>query len=546
MAPVTRGADLSQDAEAIVVGTGPSGVSVALPLVDAGRRVILLDAGAERPSGLLPSGAYHDLRRADGLQWRAFLGPRLEALRPAGPPSPKFDAPGARYAFAGAAAEERIEGRGFAAIVSHARGGLSGIWGAGISAWGDEDLAAFPLGAGDLADSYRRVAQRIGVTGFGADDLASPLDEQIPSLPPLVLAESARRLLRRYERRRRSLHALGLRLGRARAAVLTEPRPDRGACAYCDLCVWGCAEQAIWSATHDLVRLAGRAAADYRPGLRAESIGRRPDGRWEVRVRPAGQPGAALTLRAPRLVLAAGALVTARLVLELQQRFGEVVPMRGAPGVGFALCLPERLGGSVSTREFSMGQLSFSAEGDPGRPADAAYGTLFPASGLPAARLIEHMPLSRPVAIRAFRRLQPALLVGNCFLPGRYSRSAARLERGADGQARLIVEGSVSEDFPARLAGLARQIGRGFRRLGAWLLPGSLTPIGPGEDARYSGCFPMRALPGPGETDLDGQLHGAPGLHLVDLSIFPSMSAKHHTLTLMANADRIGRALAAG
>ena len=49
----------------------------------------------------------------------------------------------------------------------------------------------------------------------------------------------------------------------------------------------------------------------------------------------------------------------------------------------------------------------------------------------------------------------------------------------------------------------------------------------------------------PGETDAIGEVHGSPGLHVVDLAAFPSISAKHHTLTLMANADRIGQAIAA-
>ena len=67
----------------------------------------------------------------------------------------------------------------------------------------------------------------------------------------------------------------------------------------------------------------------------------------------------------------------------------------------------------------------------------------------------------------------------------------------------------------------------------------------PGSDLRYAGTFPMRREPGPGEVDPAGELHGHAGLYIVDLSIFPAMGAKHPTLTLMANADRIGRRIAA-
>ncbi len=244
------------------------------------------------------------------------------------------------------------------------------------------------------------------------------------------------------------------------------------------------------------------------------------------------------------LVLAAGALVSTRLVLEWQGRFDEAVPVVGVPGVGFAMSLPERLGAAVSTREFSMGQLSFQVAGDPRRPGDGAYGTLFPASGLPGSLIVDRMPLSRPGAVRFFRWLQPTLLVGNCFLPGHYSRSSALLVRDDRGLARLVVRGGVSEELPERLDALRRQLTRAFRKLGAFLIPGSFTSIGPGEDIRYAATLPMRDAPGPGEVDPAGELHGAPRLHVSDLSIFPSMPAKHHTLTMMANADRIGRIIA--
>jgi len=230
-------------------------------------------------------------------------------------------------------------------------------------------------------------------------------------------------------------------------------------------------------------------------------------------------------------------------VLEMESRFDEPVPVVGVPGLAFALLLPRRVGAAVSTREFSMGQISFRAEGDPSRPGDSAYGTLFPASGVPAALVVERMPLTRPGAVRLFRRLQPALLLGNCFLPGHYSHNVARLERQDDGSSRLVVHGGVSDDHAGRVGRLRRQLTRAFRRLGAYVLPNSFTPMGPGEAIRYAATLPMRDAPGTGETDALGELHGSPGLHVVDLSIFPSMPAKHHTLTMMANADRIGRAI---
>lgn len=533
---------MTYDADAIVVGSGPSGVSVAFPMLEAGMRVLLLDGGRQR-DGELPEGAYHDIRQGSSDQWHTFLGRDLEALRAVGPPSPKFSAPGARYALSDFASTLRIEGRQIAIIGSLARGGLSNIWGAGIATYNDEELGEFPVTAAQLLPSYQRVARRIGVTGFSDDDLDSGLDGEIPTLAPMRLSENAKRLIGRYERRRAAIRALGIRIGRPRTAVLTEPRDERGACTFCDMCLWGCKQNAIYSAAHDLRILQAFDGLDYRPGMLVRSIGAAGAG-FRVMTGRADGADEPSVLTCRRLVLAAGALATTRLVLEMQGRFDESVPLLGAPGFGFALCLPERIGTAVSTQEFSMGQLSFIATGDAERPADEAYGTLFPASGVPASFVIGRMPLTRPAAIRLFRFLQPALLLGNCFLPGRYSRNTVRLERDDQGRSRLVVRGGTSDDLPQRIDRLKRQITRAFWRIGALAIPSSFSALAPGEEVRHSGTFPMSRSPGPGQVDPSGELHGRPGLHIVDLSIFPSMSAKHHTLTMMANADRIGHDIA--
>ena len=123
------------DTEVLIAGSGPSGVSVALPLAEAGRRVLILDGGRRR-SALPPRGrSYHTIRRTDADQWRLFLGGNLEGLRGDHPPSPKFDAPASRFAFEGFAESQRIHGDGFAVAGSLAQGGFSNIWGAGICMW---------------------------------------------------------------------------------------------------------------------------------------------------------------------------------------------------------------------------------------------------------------------------------------------------------------------------------------------------------------------------------------------------------------------------
>jgi len=64
----------------------------------------------------------------------------------------------------------------------------------------------------------------------------------------------------------------------------------------------------------------------------------------------------------------------------------------------------------------------------------------------------------------------------------------------------------------------------------------------PGRGFHTGGTFPMRSEPRELETDSLGRLHGFSRLHLVDASVFPTLPATTITLSVMANAHRIGSA----
>ncbi len=524
--------------DVIVVGSGPSGISVAEPLLEAGLRVTLLDGGGQREDEGLP-GAYHDARRTEDSQWRTFLGPRLEALRPAGPPSPKFRTPAGRSMIEGFSKSTPVLADGFVHAGSLASGGFSTLWGAGLSVYDDLDLADFPLSVDDLEPSYHRIAERMGVSGFEDDDLATGLDARITSQPPTALCGNARVLLERYATRRPQESTFAL--GRSRVAVLTEARGDREACGLCDACLWGCRHGSVWHAGFELDRLRQQPGLDYRPGTIVLRIERDRHG-YRLVSQEQGRSGApeAVTLRTRRLVLAAGTLASTRLVLDLGARFGEPLPLTCSPTAGFALCMPERLGAALSTRDFSMAQLSFTTHID----AERCGGNLFPASGLPSAAFIQRMPLSRPAAVALSRRIQSSLLLGNVFLPGAHDSHRIHLAPSPDGASVLVLQAATGQRTRELMRETRNRLRRAFLGLGALMLPGSFTVSLPGSDLRHAGTLPMRREPGPFEVDPAGELHGHPGLHVVDLSIFPNMGAKHPTFTLMANADRIGRIVA--
>jgi choline dehydrogenase-like flavoprotein len=145
---------------------------------------------------------------------------------------------------------------------------------------------------------------------------------------------------------------------------------------------------------------------------------------------------------------------------------------------------------------------------------------------------------SRPFALRLANALAPALLMTTCYVPGSFSQNTLRAyER--DGNVRIAIEGTQTREGSVALRAALKRLRRNALRLGAVPVPGSATFLQPGADAHYAGTLPMGG-PGPISTSKWGEISGCDGLFVADGAALPSLPATHPTLTIMANADRIG------
>ena len=89
-----------------------------------------------------------------------------------------------------------------------------------------------------------------------------------------------------------------------------------------------------------------------------------------------------------------------------------------------------------------------------------------------------------------------------------------------------------------------RRLKRVLRRYGTFVIRSSSLAL-PGADVHYAGTVPMRCAPAAHECDGQGAVAGLPGVYVADGTALPHVSAKAHTLTIMANADRVARHIAA-
>ena len=517
-----------------VVGSGPAGVAAARPLIEAGLPVTIIDAGSESmppPPPDRPTLA--ELRRDAPRSWQYLVGEDLRGLRDMSAVSPKFRLAADPDFLDRFTAFNRIRAANFVPIGCLAPGGLSNVWGAITFAYDDADMAGWPIGASDLAASYRRVSERIGVSGPLSDDLDRGGPPPLRLQAALPLSPLGMRLLMAYGRKR---DRLKIRLGRTRLAVLSADHGGRKACSLDNACFLGCAQGSIYSAAQELPDLLERRNVEFLASAAVERLRRNGDG-WTLDLRDR-QSGAGRSLAAAKVILAAGALASARLALEAAGR-SDSVALENSPAIAFALLFPAALGAALPGSGFGMAQIGFSLPlGD--TPGNEMLGLLYPADSLSSTEFLQRMPTTRPGGIALLRDLVPGLFIGLAYLPGSYSQNRVRLVAGADGKPWLDIEGGRKWEFAATLRSALGVLRRDFLRLGGFLLPGSVQIYQPGAEAHYAGPLAMGRL-----SDRLGEIAGAPGLHAVDGAALPGMPARNPTLTIMANADRIGTALAA-
>ncbi|MFT4098715.1 MAG: GMC oxidoreductase [Rhodoblastus sp.] len=493
--------------DVIVVGSGPAGVSAAWPLVLAGLRVLMVDGSAADEPARIPRE-----------KWKQRFGADFRGLELDSDISPKLATPQAHAVRENYDARLGIETRNFLAVGSLGRGGLSKIWGALAEPFSDDELARFPFPPSELAASCSAVQRRIGTSG-GAD-----ADTHVLTNP------AARKLLARY----RSRGARGFALHPACNAVLSQDRDERSACNACGECLYGCARGAIYDSALELPALRRFVNFTYAPDHFVHGLGEengRPFADVETR-------GGRARLHAHAVVLAAGCIATTALGLRRIGHVGRPVRLLSNPAAAAAFVSPFLIGAGKSQDAFSLGQLFFRIETAAGRAAGVVYG----ADALPADLFAARLPLSRPLALRLAHALAPALLVATCYAPGDLSRNRIAVE-DEGGRPRIVITGEHTAEAGAALDQALAALRRNFIALGVLPVPGSASFLPPGADVHYAGTLPMGGA-GAVATSTAGELNGATNVFVADGACLPDLPATHPTLTIMANADRIGKEIA--
>lgn len=515
----------------IIVGSGPAGVSTAFPLVEQGMKVLMLDADKGRSLDL-PDKPYLKSRFEDPEQWRWMLGEDYHSLKNKDAVSPKLRAPTHVSVFENYGQVNKIDVKDFVAVGSLAKGGLSRAWGGGVACLNEKELQPYPFSLDDIRPSYAAVANRIGISGAIDDDLSDFFNLDAWAQPPIAMDDMHQSLYRRYGRKKVSLQKMGFKLGRSRITVLSRDGAERKACDAYGNCLWGCSRKAIYTSAYEISSLKKYPNFQYFSDFVVDRVVSRNDSLKGVCGIFKGQQ---TEMWAKKIVLAAGTLATTRIALQALEIY-ERIPLLSCPIAAFLVWVPSMFGAGRE-RSFGLGQLSYSVALQSGI---SGFGSTFSTIGIPVTEFLNYLPVRKRHGIDLLKVLLPSCCVGNLFLPGHLSTASLALSQDN----RLLITGAqTSHKTKELMSEAANLLRKAYWKIGGLLLPMSFTMGRTGSDIHYAGTLPMKEKPVPGQTNVDGELAGLPNIYVTDGACLSTQNEKSHTLTIMANADRIGRRL---
>jgi choline dehydrogenase-like flavoprotein len=525
----------------LVVGSGPSGVHFAETALAKGWAVTMIDVGRPAPASVLPDARFDQLKEDLEDPVGYFLGSDYNGVV-----LPDFDReyygipPSKQYVFEEPAVFTSSSD-GFDPLFSLARGGLAQAWTAGCYPFNDAELADFPFGYDRLGTHYDEVARRIGITGE-VDDLARFMPVHGHLLPPITLDAHSALIARQYARKRGRINSrLGAYFGRTRVATLSADKDGRHACTRLGRCLWGCPRQSLYTPSHTLTALMGRAQFRYLPNLEVLRFAVDRNGRAvALHARDVGN-GERVQWPVNDLVLAAGALPTTRMVLESVRAAGERL----------------RLTGLMDNRQVLVPFLSLRMLGQRYDPGTYQYHLLGMGLAQPEAKeyvhgqittlktalmhpIIQQLPFDLRSSLLISRTTHAALGVVNVNLHDtRRETNWVELDDSPDSP-RLRIRYEPDPAEASRLHGALSRVGRALWQLGCILPPGMQHVRPMGASVHYAGTLPMTtADEGPWTTDAHGRCRAFPNVIIADGATFPFLPAKNLTFTLMANASRI-------
>jgi len=516
-----------------VIGSGPSGVSAAVALVNRGAEVSIIDVGFDLESE--KAEMLRQLQTEDKDEWDpdAIAAFKENVVVHTGGVDVKY-VYGSNYPYRGMDCHQPVKMEGSKMVRTLARGGLSNVWGGAILPYRDCDISDWPINVEDLAPHYRAVLAFMCHSGK-KDELSELFPLYDERYEMLRLGTQAKSFLNDLEENKIALKGESFYFGSSRLAVGIGPPRGSKDCVYCGMCLYGCPNWNIYSSAFTLDLLKSDGKLSYYKGVLVDRIsekngeiiiyGKRLDDSSKVE------------FRGSHVFLAAGPVSSTRILLQSMEEFERPLVIRHSDHFQIPMMRYKKTG-DVRAEELNTLSQIFIELIDRSISENTIHMQVYAYNDLYLTMINRFLGPMANLLKGPVDEIIGRLLVIKGYLHSNISSHVSAHFEGGN-RSRFVLEGYPRNRARMAVRKVVRKIVRNRKYFRAVPIPGMVSLGEPGIGNHSGGSFPMKKKPGEFETDELGRPYGFKNLHVVDSTIFPSIPATTISFTVMANAHRI-------
>ncbi len=517
--------------DVLVIGSGMAGVHTALALIEKGKKVTMIDGGI-KPDWIPQycNNNFEDVRLHRQNQYELFLGKDLSAIPVDGLSGGLGGGQlsGNRsYVVKNCNTEIPLKTKQMSIVQSLAEGGLGAAWGAACSIPTKEELNEMGLREDRMQGPFNQVIEEIGVSGEGYEKFMN-------LQKPIRLDHHGGNVQKMYQKKKKVLEKMNIHVAQPLQAILTEDKDDRRAHKLTDMDYWCDEGKSVYRPQYTLEKLKRSPLFTYEAGWIVEKI-EENTGVSVIAKKIGGEERRSWS--GSTVILAAGAIGSARIILQSLKLLNSPLPLAAKPHV-FTACIDlQSLGRSGPRERMSLCQLVV-VDHNNKKNLRAGCAQLYSYRSLQLFRLLSAAPLPVPEALRLLSVWSPSLVIADIRFPALPQCGSICLKE-EKGTLFIEVASLMDEKEHNERNKTWKRLRKALRVLG--LLPVKNMILPEGSTSHYGGTLPYSNDDSKNlTTDGNGKLRGMKNVYVADASVFPVLPSLPHTLTIMANARRIG------
>ncbi|WCL51271.1 GMC oxidoreductase [Leptospira sp. GIMC2001] len=514
----------------LVIGSGPSAYGAVLGLIARDEKVIVFDIGIDFEKSLFEfkESVKNEIRNKGTVSENTLEQFRSSSnASSSGVPIKRFFT--SDYAYREHNNSINVKKLNVQATPSYAKGGFSAVWGSSIMPFSAKELETWSIDIEQLNFAYKQIIKNLPVS-IENDDLAIEFPLFRDDFSNLEISKQANSLYNRLIRNKLFLNKKGITFGKSRLAVKAND------CTYCGLCLYGCPEDLIFNSWNAINRLAKDEKIEYKSNSEIVKF-KEFDNHVVVTIKDLVS-GNIFEVSTERVYLAAGAISTAKIILESRENYNEEIQIKDSQYfiVPFISFFGSK--GIFKEKFHSMSQFYLEVKDENISNFNMhlqfyGYNDLLYTAVKNIFGFLFF--LVKPFLPFIFSRI----FIIQGYIHSNESQSFSLELNEKMGEKSLILRKNKNISSYILIKKLMKKLFLLSRKLGGIVFFPALKISEPGFGNHYGSSFPMEKQPNLNQSDLYGRPFGFKRVHIVDSSVLPSISANTITLTVMANAYRI-------